>query len=141
MSKNGKGKSPRRHSNGHGRRAWKATLPLGVLGCCADYFINGKSLHTPPIHVKDGKKMVTVHLMDERNARRGMAVGLRRLEDKGLSDGALVLGLNEPGLVSKNWKGSNRHDRPRDADVPTVAPVVDIDEVVAEVESDETTDD
>lgn len=123
MSKNGKGHG-KQHSTGLGRRAYKKTLHLNSMGCGNAYgALLGIPLYTPVRHVSTKNGHVAQHVMEERlyqQHRAGYLVRLRKGdylfekdEYRQTTIREVVAELNQAGLVSKDWKGSNFHDRSR----------------------------
>jgi hypothetical protein len=136
MSKNKKHTSAfKLRTKGKGKRDFKRSLRIINMGGGDSFnFTDGVSLHTPLIYIMEKRagKLVKlpVYVMDDREARKGLIQKYRDVEsgvcmmynkspiDNDKTRDAILRTLGKeielPGTVSKQWKGSNRHDRPRD---------------------------
>lgn len=143
MSKNNKGRSAKLRTKGQGVRAYRKSMHINLCGGDSFVHTDGTSLHTPPIVVQEKRQGKIVNVMkftkDDREARKGTLQRLRDLqsgksvitvkqkEGESAAEMAqrrddikanviqrLKVEIERPGLAK--YRGSNRHDRPREED-------------------------
>jgi len=141
MSKNNKGKSIKRRTKGHGVRALRKSLHMGIMGGYSFIYTHEISLHTPPIVVQEKRQGKIVNVMkfvkEDREARKGTLQRMRNLQSgksmldikqkegespaemaqrrddiKGNIITRMQVEMERPGL--SQFRGSNRHDRKRE---------------------------